>query len=146
MNRGYTNLLVSLDDSGLCELRLNRRQHKQNAICESMRDELQGALGWAACCGEVSAVDISGEFGLVTEVCDDDKLSDRIRARAEVCLRRAPQAYGLSKRLLCMAADTDAHSALFGEVLAQSLLVGTQDHTGGVRARAERRNPAFTGR
>jgi enoyl-CoA hydratase/carnithine racemase len=35
---------------------------------------------------------------------------------------------------------------LFAESLAQSLLVGTEDHREGVRAARERRRPSFTGR
>jgi enoyl-CoA hydratase/carnithine racemase len=35
---------------------------------------------------------------------------------------------------------------MFAESLAQSLLIGTEDHREGVRAARERRAPSFTGR
>jgi enoyl-CoA hydratase/carnithine racemase len=60
--------------------------------------------------------------------------------------RRAPQAHGLSKRLLHLSASVDLESGLFAESLAQSLLVATEDHKEGVRAVRERRAPRFGGR
>jgi enoyl-CoA hydratase/carnithine racemase len=59
---------------------------------------------------------------------------------------RAPQAYGLAKRLLHLSASVDLESGLFAESLAQSLLVGTEDHKEGVRAFLEKRPPHFIGR
>ena len=52
----------------------------------------------------------------------------------------------LQGELLHLSASTDLESDLFAESLAQSLLVGTEDHKEGVRAARERRAPSFTGR
>lgn len=84
--------------------------------------------------------------GLVTRVVPHDSLLDEARERLRHIFKRAPQAYGLSKRLLHLAASVDLESGLFAESLAQSLLVTTEDHREGVRAARERRRPSFTGR
>jgi len=84
--------------------------------------------------------------GLVTEIVPHERLLDEAKERLRSILKRAPQAYGLSKRLLHLSASVDIESGLFAESMAQSLLVGTEDHTEGVRAARERRAPSFTGR
>ncbi len=84
--------------------------------------------------------------GLVTRVVAPEKLLDEARERLLHIFKRAPQAYGLSKRLLHLSASVDLESGLFAESLAQSLLVGTEDHKEGGRAARERRAPSFTGR
>lgn len=84
--------------------------------------------------------------GLVTRVVSHDGLLDEARERLRHIFKRAPQAYGLSKRLLHLSASVDLESGLFAESLAQSLLVTTEDHKEGVRAARERRAPSFTGR
>jgi len=84
--------------------------------------------------------------GLVTEIVPHEKLLDEAKERLRFILKRAPQAYGLSKRLLHFSTSVDIESGLFAESMAQSLLVGTEDHTEGVRAARERRAPSFTGR
>ena len=85
-------------------------------------------------------------LGLVTRVVPHEKLLDAARERLRHIFERAPQAYGLAKRLLHLSASVDIESGLFAESLAQSLLVGTEDHKEGVRAARERRHPSFTGR
>ena len=84
--------------------------------------------------------------GLVTRVVPHDRLLDEARERLRHIFRRAPQAYGLAKRLLHLSASVDLESGLFAESLAQSLLVGTEDHKEGVRAARERQRPSFKGR
>lgn len=84
--------------------------------------------------------------GLVTRVVTPERLLDEARERLRHTFERAPQAYGLAKRLLHLSASVDLESGIFAESLAQSLLVGTEDHKEGVRAARERRAPSFTGR
>jgi enoyl-CoA hydratase/carnithine racemase len=85
-------------------------------------------------------------YGLVTKVVPHERLLEEARERLRHIFRRAPQAYGLSKRLLHLSASVDLESGLFAESLAQSLLVATEDHKEGVRAARERRAPRFGGR
>jgi enoyl-CoA hydratase/carnithine racemase len=86
------------------------------------------------------------ELGLLTEVAADDVLLQRARALAEDALRRAPQSYGLTKRLLLLSANADLGSGLMAETIAQSLLLQSHDHAEGVQAAREGRPPSFTGR
>lgn len=86
------------------------------------------------------------ELGLLTEVVPDDELRERARALADDALTRAPLSYGLTKRLLLLAASADLASGLSAETIAQSLLVGSEDHAEGVQAAREGRPPSFTGR
>jgi enoyl-CoA hydratase/carnithine racemase len=86
------------------------------------------------------------ELGLLTEVVPDDQLLPAAKALAADALRRAPQSYGLTKRLLLLAASADLESAIAAETIAQSVLVGTEDHQEGLRALRDRREPRFTGR
>jgi enoyl-CoA hydratase/carnithine racemase len=85
------------------------------------------------------------ELGLLTEVVPDDELLERARSLADDALRRAPQSYGLTKRLLLLAASADLESGLTAETIAQSLLVGSADHAEGVQAARDGRPPSFTG-
>jgi enoyl-CoA hydratase/carnithine racemase len=79
-------------------------------------------------------------------VVSQDALLDEARAQLDQIFKRAPQTYGLAKRLLTLAASTDLENGLFAETLAQSLLIRTEDHKEGVRAARERRTPSFEGR
>src|SRR5215210_4854276 len=87
------------------------------------RDIVLGVLG-----GQDLDAEEAYRHGLVTEVVPHEKLLDEAKERLRFILKRAPQAYGLSKRLLHFSASADLESGLFAESLAQSLLVGTEDH------------------
>jgi enoyl-CoA hydratase/carnithine racemase len=86
------------------------------------------------------------ELGLLTEVAPDDELTERALALVVDALSRAPQSYGLTKRVLLLAASADLQSGLTAETIAQSLLLESRDHTEGLEAARERRPPSFTGR
>jgi enoyl-CoA hydratase/carnithine racemase len=85
-------------------------------------------------------------LGLLTEVVADEDLPEASRRLVERALARAPQSYGLVKRLLLLSASADLASATTAETIGQSLLVGTEDHDEGRRALSERRPPQFRGR
>jgi enoyl-CoA hydratase/carnithine racemase len=84
--------------------------------------------------------------GLLTEVVPDEELPAAARRLVARALERAPQSYGLVKRLLMIAASADLASAMTAETFGQSLLIGTDDHEEGKRALRERRKPEFRGR
>jgi enoyl-CoA hydratase/carnithine racemase len=73
----------------------------------------------------------SGEalrLGLVTAVVAPAELIDAARERVALMLERSPQAYAAAKRLLWLAANVDLESGMVAEGLAQSLLIGTEEH------------------
>jgi len=73
----------------------------------------------------------SGEalrLGLVTAVVAPAELMDAARERVALMLERSPQAYAAAKRLLWLAANVDLESGMVAEGLAQSLLIGTDEH------------------
>ena len=117
-----STIRTTLDDGALL-VELNRPE-KRNALDEALQGELLRVFTDAAHEREVRGVILTAAGEAFS----------------------APQAYGLSKRLLHLSASVDIESGLFAESLAQSLLIGTEDHREGVRAARERRAPSFTGR
>jgi len=86
---------------------------------------------------ELSATE-AHHVGLVTAVVDDDQLHSAARARVELMLKRSPQAYAAAKRLLWLAGNVDLESGMVAEGLAQSLLIGTDEHKQAVREARQR--------
>src|SRR4051812_1769529 len=76
--------------------------------------------------GEVWARD-AARLGLVTQVIEGDVIA-AARDRLALMLERSPQAYAAAKRLLWLAANVDLESGMVAEGLAQSLLIGTDEH------------------
>ena len=76
--------------------------------------------------------------GMVTEVVPDTALLEAARARVSLMLERSPQAYAAAKRLLWLAASVDLESGMVAEGLAQSLLIGTDEHKQAVKEMRQR--------
>src|SRR4051794_41134281 len=76
---------------------------------------------------EVSAAE-AARLGLVTVVVPPERLHDAARERAALMLERSPQAYAAAKRLLWLAGNVDLESGMVAEGIAQSLLIGTEEH------------------
>jgi enoyl-CoA hydratase/carnithine racemase len=74
-------------------------------------------------------------LGLITAVHADDELLSAARGRVASMLERSPQAYAAAKRLLWLAGNVDLESGMVAEGLAQSLLIGTEEHKKAVRER-----------
>ena len=83
--------------------------------------------------GEELSADEAHRAGLVTAVVADDELLAAARARVALMLERSPQAYAAAKRLLWLAGNVDLESGMVAEGLAQSLLIGTDEHKQAVR-------------
>jgi enoyl-CoA hydratase/carnithine racemase len=77
------------------------------------------------------------QLGMVTAVVDD--VMAAARERVALMLQRSPQAYAAAKRLLWLAASVDLESGMVAEGLAQSLLVGTEEHKSAVEEARWRR-------
>lgn len=85
-------------------------------------------------------------LGLLTEVVEDEELPSAAHRLVERALTRAPQSYGLVKRLLLVAASADLTTAMSAETIGQSLLIGSDDHREGRQALRDGRPPQFEGR
>src|SRR4051794_13068587 len=81
---------------------------------------------------ELSAAE-AHRLGLVTAVVSDGELLGAARDRVALMLARSPQAYAAAKRLLWLAGNVDLESGMVAEGLAQSLLIGTDEHKQAVR-------------
>jgi enoyl-CoA hydratase/carnithine racemase len=88
--------------------------------------------------GEELSAPEAHRVGLVTEVVPDGATVAAARRRLAVMLERSPQAYAAAKRLLWLAASVDLESGMVAEGLAQSLMIGTEEHRRGVQAARER--------
>ena len=76
---------------------------------------------------EVPAAE-AARLGLVTAVVPAERLLDAARERLALMLERSPQAYAAAKRLLWLAGNVDLESGMVAEGIAQSLLIGTEEH------------------
>jgi enoyl-CoA hydratase/carnithine racemase len=85
-------------------------------------------------------------IGLVTSVVPVGEHLDAARRLADEIGQNAPLAVGLAKKLIDLGEHVDKHTFQAMELLAQSILVPTEDAREGARALAERRPPRFTGR
>src|SRR3954453_2446472 len=83
--------------------------------------------------GEELSAEEAHRLGLVTAVVEGDGLLDAARERVSLMLERSPQAYAAAKRLLWLAGNVDLESGMVAEGLAQSALVGTDEHKQAVR-------------
>lgn len=88
--------------------------------------------------GEELTAEQAHHVGLITEVVSDDDLLTAAHVRLALMLERSPQAYAAAKRLLWLAANVDLESGMVAEGLAQSLLIGTDEHRRGVEAARRR--------
>jgi len=85
-------------------------------------------------------------IGLVNQVVPPgDHVAAAARLANEIAAN-APLAVGLAKRLIDLGHGVDKQTFLQMELLAQSILVRTEDVREGARAAVERRPPRFTGR
>jgi enoyl-CoA hydratase/carnithine racemase len=88
--------------------------------------------------GEELSAEQAYQAGLVTAVHADDELLQAARARVALMLERSPQAYAAAKRLLWLAGNVDLESGMVAEGLAQSLLIGTDEHKQAVKEMRQR--------
>src|SRR3954468_2648119 len=83
--------------------------------------------------GEELSAEQAHAVGMITAVVEDAELLTTARARVDLMLQRSPQAYAAAKRLLWLAGNVDLESGMVAEGLAQSLLIGTDEHKQAVR-------------
>jgi enoyl-CoA hydratase/carnithine racemase len=85
-------------------------------------------------------------IGLVHQVVPPGEHLEAAARLAREVAANAPLAVGLAKRLIDLGSSVDTQTFLQMELLAQSILLRTDDAREGARALAERRPPRFTGR
>ncbi len=96
--------------------------------------------------GRMIPADEALAIGLVNQVVPaGEHLAAATRLGEEIAAN-APLAVGLAKRLVDLGHGVDKQTFLAMELLAQSVLLRTEDAREGARALAERRPPRFTGR
>ena len=131
-----STLRTTLDDGALL-VELNRPE-KRNAFAEALQGELLRVFTDAADEREVRGVILTAA-GEAFSAGGDLSRFERDWEQAEF---RA-HSYELSRLI---SSIERLEKPVIAESMAQSLLVGTKDHTEGVRAARERRAPSFTGR
>lgn len=88
----------------------------------------------------------AAEIGLITEVVDDEILSDRVDEIATGLAGLPPLALSATKRLVWSGVGQSVEQRLPEEARTVSELSGTADSLEGLRAVIERRPPRFSGR
>jgi enoyl-CoA hydratase/carnithine racemase len=78
--------------------------------------------------GEEVPAEEARRLGMVTDVVAPDALLRAAGERVALMLERSPQAYAAAKRLLWLAGNVDLESGMVAEGIAQSLLIGTEEH------------------
>lgn len=96
--------------------------------------------------GRAVKADEALRAGLVHEVVPVDALPERRRAFALELAALAPQAYAAAKQGLHRGIESTMEKEWAANVLAQSLLLGSDDFKEGLSAVMEKRSPAFEGR
>ncbi|AOR80511.1 enoyl-CoA hydratase/isomerase family protein [Novosphingobium resinovorum] len=96
--------------------------------------------------GRPMKADEALRLGLVVEVVAPEALAERREAFARELTQVAPQAYALAKQGLHRGLESTMEKEWAANVLAQAMLLGSEDFKEGLGAVMEKRAPAFTGR
>ena len=88
----------------------------------------------------------AAEWGLVSQVVDDDALDDAVEEVVEEFARAATVAVGMAKQLVHRNLTGDLNDALEHEAMAEELAIRSDDFKEGMRAFAQRRDPDYSGR
>ncbi len=87
----------------------------------------------------------AAEWGLVSEVVDDDALDDAVERVAREFAAGPTVALGLARQLVHRNLTSDLSEALEREALTEELAVRSNDFKEGMRAFSERRDPDYSG-
>lgn len=97
--------------------------------------------------GDIISAEQALSIGLVNHVVDDDQaLKDKVQEMADKIAGKGPRAVSLAKMAINTGANTDIHSGLLFEKMAQTVVFSTEDKQEGTAAFLEKRSPQFKGR
>jgi len=96
--------------------------------------------------GDIINADEAKEIGLVNTVIDEpEDLLPTAKKVAQKIIAKGPMAIALAKKAINLGTNTDIHSGLLFEKLAQTILFSTKDRIEGIAAFLEKRKPKFKG-
>lgn len=96
--------------------------------------------------GDILSAEQALAIGLLNTVAEDaDDLQRKAIEMAEKIAAKGPRAVSLAKMAINTGADTDIHSGLLFEKMAQTVAFSTQDRLEGTSAFLEKRAPHFKG-
>ncbi|MCX8112126.1 MAG: enoyl-CoA hydratase-related protein [Bacteroidia bacterium] len=98
-----------------------------------------------AALGERLPAETAYQWGLITEVVEDEKLEEATQSLALKLANQAPRALALIKRLLLRSFERSYEEGLKYELYYQEIAGRTKDYKEGVQAFVEKRKPNFTG-
>lgn len=85
-------------------------------------------------------------IGLVNKVVPANELMNAAREMADKIFKKGPLAVKFAKAVISGGLNTDLQSGLLIEKLAQTVLFGTEDHSEGINAFLEKRQPNYKGK
>lgn len=96
--------------------------------------------------GKAITGEMAEALGVVNKAVDPEKLDEEVQEWVDQILKLPPRAVAMGKKIitLCGEAATHVSSEYISQV--QSVLIGTHDFSEAVKARIEKREPAFKGR
>lgn len=96
--------------------------------------------------GDIIGAEEAEKIGLANKVVPADQLMDATMEMAGKMIKKGPLALKLSKMAINASSETDIHTGLLIEKLAQSILYTTEDKYEGTSAFLEKREANFKGR
>lgn len=95
--------------------------------------------------GELITAEHAEQIGLISIVVPYEELWETVQIKAVKIMAKGPLSVRLAKLVINTGIDTDMHTALALEKLAQSILLGSEDKQEGTNAFLEKRKPVFKG-
>jgi enoyl-CoA hydratase len=96
--------------------------------------------------GDIFSAKEAKEMGLVAEVVPLEELLNTVKEKARKILSKGPTAVKLAKLVINNGAETDIHTGLLIEKLAQAVLYSSLDKEEGTAAFLEKRPASFIGK
>lgn len=95
--------------------------------------------------GKIISAQTAMDIGLINEVVPQEEIMTAALAMANDIATKSPIVLQVAKRVITSGLDTDLASGLTIELMAQSFVFSTDDHTEGIAAFLEKRSPQFKG-